>query len=260
MTDPATHLERIRVQFGRQADAYIKMKQTTDERSLGGLVGLSGADASSRVLDVACGPGFFTMAFAAKCRTAVGLDATDVFLSIARLEADQRGLRNVEFRSGDAERLPFDDGSFDIVSCRAAFHHFLHPEQVLVEMTRVSMPGGRLVIADMLESEDAAQAAYRTRIERLCDPTHVHALSPSAYARLFAAAGLRVLYDPVVELDYELEEWMAHGGPDAASAAEIRRLMEASIDDDRSGLNVRRQGDQIWFTYQAAAFVLGRET
>jgi hypothetical protein len=59
-----------------------------------------------------------------------------------------------------------------------------------------------------------------------------------------------------VTYDYELEEWMTHGGPDEATAAQIRQLMEASVDTDRCGLNVRRHDGRVWFTHCAAAYVL----
>src|SRR5262245_32682486 len=109
MTDTDARLERIRAQFGKQAEVYARMRQTTDERSLNALVQVCGTDTGARVLDVACGPGFLTMAFAARCRHAVGVDATEPFLAMARVEAERRGLRNVEFRAGDAERLAFGD-------------------------------------------------------------------------------------------------------------------------------------------------------
>src|SRR5258705_10210978 len=137
MIDSDAHLERIRAQFGRMADVYARMRQTTDEKSLNALVSISGADAKARVLDVACGPGFLTMAFAARCGSAVGCDATEPFLLMARAEAAQRRLDNIEFRSGNAQALPFDDGVFDIVSCPAAFPHFAPPHQVLAPMTPV---------------------------------------------------------------------------------------------------------------------------
>ena len=69
MTDADEQLERIRAQFGKQAEVYAHMRQTTDERSLNALVQVCGADVGARVLDVACGPGFLTMAFAARCRS-----------------------------------------------------------------------------------------------------------------------------------------------------------------------------------------------
>src|SRR5262249_9138082 len=145
MIDADAHLECIRTQFGKQADVYARMRQTTNERSLNALVQISGADAGSRVLDVACGPGFLTMAFAARCGHAGGVAAPGPFLAMARAVAEERGQHNVEFRAGNAEQLPFGDSSFDLVSCRAAFHHFARPGHVLAEMTRVATPQGRLL-------------------------------------------------------------------------------------------------------------------
>jgi ubiquinone/menaquinone biosynthesis C-methylase UbiE len=258
MIDADEQLDRIRAQFGRQAEVYARMRQTTDERSLNALVQVSGADARARVLDVACGPGFLTMAFATRCRNAVGVDATEPFLAMARAEAEHRGLGNVEFRTGNAEQLPFGDGSFDLVACRAAFHHFARPERVLAEMSRVATSHGRLLIADMLTSGDPAKAEYHNRIERLCDPSHVRALMLAQFDQLFAAVGLAARFQAEVPIDMDFEEWLAHGGPDASTAAEIRTLMEASIETDRCGLGVRRENGVIRFTYSTGVFVLER--
>jgi ubiquinone/menaquinone biosynthesis C-methylase UbiE len=255
MGDP--HLDRIRDQFTRQADAYLRMRQTTDEASLRALVKLSGAQKGQRALDVACGPGFLTMAFAEQGIETIGIDATPAFLDLARAEAARRALTAIEFRLGDAQNLPFDAATFDVASCRAAFHHFPSPQQVLAEMTRVLRPAGRLVLADMLASEDAEQAAYHNRIERLCDPTHVRALPRSEFHRLFAETGLEVLFETTVPLEYELNEWMDHGGPMPEAAREIATLMEASVDVDRSGLAVRRDGASLRFRHTGAAFLLG---
>ncbi|HJQ83396.1 MAG TPA: methyltransferase domain-containing protein [Candidatus Binatia bacterium] len=256
MDESAKHLAAIRDQFTRQADVYARMRQTTDPAGLDALVMLSGAEPEHRVLDVACGPGFLTMAFAARCREAVGADATDRFLALARSEAASRGLANVRFEPADAERLPFDDGSFDVVACRAAFHHFVRPERVLGEMKRVAKGDGRLLVADLLGSEDPTRAAYHDRIERLCDPTHVCALPRSAFDALFRDTGLDVALRPTTVVHYDLEEWMAHGGPSPEVAREIVALMEDSLPDDRSGLKVRRENGRLAFSHNAAAFVL----
>ena len=250
------HIDRIREQFTRQADAYARMRQATDQRALEGLVGLAGVGPTDHVLDVACGPGFLTMAFAAAAARVVGLDATDAFLALARAEAARRGLANVEFQAGDAQALPFPAASFDVVVCRAAYHHLEHPERVLAEMRRVARPGGRLLIADMLGAEDAATAAEHDRIERLCDPTHVRAIPESEFDRLFAAAGIEVLLRPTLSMDYDVDEWMAHGGPGPEAAREIVALLEASIADDRTGLKVRREDGRLRFSHAAAVFVL----
>ena len=95
-----------------------------------------------------------------------------------------------------------------------------------------------------------------TAVERLCDPSHARALPLSEFERLFRAQGLELLREPTSELHYDVEEWIAHGGPDAATAAEIRRLLEASIEDDATGLAVYRQDGRLRFRHRTAAFVL----
>ena len=256
MSDSQPHLQKIRDQFTRQADAYIRMKQTTDEEALGRAVALTGVQPEHRVLDVACGPGFLTMVFAQRCAEAIGFDATTVFLSHAREEAARRGLQNIQFRKGDAEHLPFTNATFDVVACRAAFHHMPHPERILAEMKRVVKPAGTLLILDMITSEDPEKAAYHNRVERLCDPTHVRALPESEFNQLFAAAELTVLFHPTFTLSYAVAEWMEHGGPDEATAREIVTLLEASETVDRTGLNVRREDGVLRFSHTAMVFLL----
>jgi ubiquinone/menaquinone biosynthesis C-methylase UbiE len=251
-------LRRIQEQFTRTADVYARMRQTTDERGLDAIVAIADPKPEARALDVACGPGFLTLALARRCATATGFDATDAFLALAREEAKQRGQDNVRFQQGDAEALPFADGSFDLVSCRAAFHHFPRPERVLAEMARVTARDGRLVVADLLGSEEPEQARLHDQIEILCDPTHARALPASELLALFAAAGLSVARDIRSSMDYDLDEWISHGAPSEDARAEIVSRMESALEDDRTGLRVRREEGVLRFSHQTALFVLER--
>jgi ubiquinone/menaquinone biosynthesis C-methylase UbiE len=255
MATSAGQLGRIQRQFRRQARAYEALT-AGDERGFEALVALSGVTADQRVVDVACGPGFLTMTFAARCRHAIGVDATDTFLEHASEEAHRRSLANVAFTLGHAEALPFPDGAFQLAACRAAFHHFARVERVLSEMMRVVGPHGRLLIADMTTSEDPAQARYHHRLERLCDPTHVRALPVSEFERLFARHGLTVAFTGRSQVDSRLPEWIAHGGPPPARVAKIVELMRASLDTDRSGLAVRLEAGEIHFSHTGVAFLL----
>jgi len=254
MTEPS-HIDRIRAQFTKQWEVYARLKQTNDPKPLAGLVRISGVSPGQRVLDVACGPGFLTRAFARSGARATGIDATEAFLEFARAEARDEGLSTVEFRAGDAERLPFDDESFDVVACRAAFHHFPRPARVLGEMARVCRRGGRVLVADMIGHDDAERATLHDRIERLCDPTHVRAIPAAELERLFAEAGLRIVAAPRSTMDYDAHEWIAHGGPDADTTREILTLLEDAIDGDRAGLRVRREDGRLRFTHQTGLVI-----
>jgi ubiquinone/menaquinone biosynthesis C-methylase UbiE len=249
------HVDRIRQQFTRQAGAYAGMSQTRDAAGHRLLAKLAGAAPGRRALDVACGPGLLTLALAEAGAETTGVDATDALLALARAEAERRGL-SVAFGAADATALDLPSAHFDVVTCRAAFHHFPEPARVLAEMARVAKPGGTLLVADLLGSEDAARATLHDRIERLCDPTHVRALPESAFDALFRAAGLAVQAKPAGEMTYDVEEWLAHGGPSTDAAAEIRRLLEGSIDGDRAGLAVRREAGRLRFRHRTAAFLL----
>jgi ubiquinone/menaquinone biosynthesis C-methylase UbiE len=249
-------LHEIKQQFTRTAEIYARMRQTTNERGLDGLVAIGEPAPTARALDVACGPGFLTLALGKRCAEATGLDATEAFLALARTEAEARGLKNVRFEAGDAEQLPFASGQFDLVTCRAAFHHFPHPERVIGEMARVTATDGRIVVADMLGSENVEQARRHDRIERLCDPTHERALPESRFAELFEQAGLAIRRRIESTLDYEVDEWIDHGAPEDAVRRQIVALFESNLPDDRTGLCVRRDNDVLHFTHRTAAFVL----
>ena len=69
-------------------------------------------------------------------------------MEIAQRNAAQAGV-NVEFRLGSASDMPFEDGQFDFLFCRAAFKNFAQPGRALQEMYRVLKPDGRALIVDL---------------------------------------------------------------------------------------------------------------
>ncbi len=98
-----------------------------------------------RLLDVATGSGNVALPAAAAGAEVTGLDLTPRLLVVAAGRASEAGL-DVKWVEGDAEELPFDDGSFDIVtSCFGVIFAPRH-EQAAAELVRVTRPGGRIVL------------------------------------------------------------------------------------------------------------------
>lgn len=106
-------------------------------------------NSSSRVLEIAPGPGYLAIALVKRtgCRL-TGLDISRTFVAIAADNARKAGLR-IDFEQGDAADLPFPAERFDFIVCRAAFKNFARPLVALDEMHRVLKPGGAALIIDL---------------------------------------------------------------------------------------------------------------
>ena len=116
-------------------------------------------------------------------REVVGVDRVPELLSSRR----ERAPANVTFVEGDAEHLPFDDGSFDLAGTLRTLHHVPRPELVLAELVRVTRPGGRLLVVDQIAPVDPLDAIAVDRFERARDPGHTRLLPDIDLRQLFEA-------------------------------------------------------------------------
>jgi SAM-dependent methyltransferase len=125
-----------------------------------------------------------------------------------------------------AEHLPFADGSFDVVACRIAAHHFSDVRAAVHEMARVSRD--RVVVEDnVFMGEEVEQA------EKLRDPTHVRCYSEDEWRALFVGAGLEVADERVFERRVEVEPWLARVETPEDDAARVRELLADRVEDGR---------------------------
>jgi SAM-dependent methyltransferase len=124
-----------------------------------------------------------------------------------------------------AEQLPFGDGSFEIVACRIAAHHFDDVQQAVRELARVT--SSRVVLQDNLYVSERVEEA-----ERLRDPSHVRCYTEDEWVGLFEQAGLAVEAVALVRRKLPLEPWIerAIAGPDVAER--VRELVADLVDDD----------------------------
>jgi ubiquinone/menaquinone biosynthesis C-methylase UbiE len=257
MTD-AGHQGLILDQFTRQAALFSTAAPITNADALRMIVEAARPRPDDTVLDVACGGGIVVCAFAPHVRRATGIDVTPAMLKQAQRLAAEKGLTNVEWRQGDVNVLPFEDGGFTIVVTRFSVHHFPDPPAVLREMARVCTPGGRLVVVDMYASEKPAKAAEFNRLERLRDPSHMRSLTLAELKGLFSQAGLPEPVASFYELRDEVENLLARSFPEPGDDVKIIELFKSSAADDRLGVPVRIEGERIHYAYPVAILAAQR--
>ena len=147
------------------------------------------AAGSEHAIDVGCGAGALALALAPLVRDVVGVDQVAELLELAR----ERAPGNARFVEGDATNLPFDNASFDLAGTLRTLHHVRRPELVLAELTRVTRPGGRVLVIDQLAPIDPLDAFPVDRFERARDPDHARLLPEIDLRQLFEANSLALL-------------------------------------------------------------------
>jgi len=191
-----------------------------------------------------------------------GTPARDVSLALldpAMKLAAEQGV-NIDFREHTAEKLPYPDNSFGLVTCRSASHHFNSPEQFFREATRVLKMYGYLVIIDTTVPDDHVEAAqWMDALERLRDPSHVKYVTPNTWKKFAADNGITVAKVQVEMLKQPDLNWyfnVANTPPEnrkkalemiAKAPASVRELFKLAQED----------GKIVWY-WRRLTFVAGK--
>jgi ubiquinone/menaquinone biosynthesis C-methylase UbiE len=186
-----TAKERVLRQYGAVGDAYVRSAGHAGGNDLARLIELVQPAAHERMLDIATGGGHVAKTFAPHVAEVVASDLTPEMLAEAEKFILGIGIVNVSFVQADAEDLPFDSASFEIVTCRIAPHHFPHPERFVAEVARVLRPGGRFGLIDSVVPSGELGELYN-RFEAARDPSHVRSLATEEWVDLLVQNGLTV--------------------------------------------------------------------
>lgn len=108
-----------------------------------------------RVADLGCGEGYLTVEASRWASKVIAIDRSDAVIRKARDLASRRRVTNVVWKRGELDALPLKDGSVDVALFSQALHHAPDPGAAVKEAARILAPGGRVLILDLREHEEA---------------------------------------------------------------------------------------------------------
>ena len=242
-------------QFGATAQGYLTSKPHAQGKSLDRMVELTQPKPDWRALDVATGAGHTAYAFAPHVARVWATDITDEMLDLVRAEAAKRGLANVRVAYGKAEALPFEDETFDLVTCRIAPHHFDSIPAFLAQTRRVLKPGGLLALVDNVVPQGSA-GDYVNAFERLRDPSHIRAWSMEEWRDALGRHGMTIVHEEQLAKTMEFSWWVSRH--DATTQRLLRAMLAQATPDVADILEPQDKGGELTFRLREGLFVARR--
>lgn len=201
------------------------------------------------VLDVGCGFGLETFRLArlvAPGGRIAGIDKSADFIAEARRRAAASGFE-IEFRAGDAEKLPYADGSFDSTRAERLLIYVPEPGRVIAEMARVTRPGGGIALIEPDFGTTTIGLADRALVRRVMahesDKAVLHSSLPAALPTMLRGAGFGepvvstrvVLMSPKLGADYFSQAGRTAAADGAITADELSRWLAGIAASVRDG-------------------------
>ncbi len=201
-------------QFGTKAANYLTSAVHATGADLDRIKAMASQLHPNRALDLGCGAGHVSFALAhGGARRVTAYDPATEMLEVVAQAATMRGLEPlIDTCVGAAEVLPFETNTFDLVVTRYSAHHWASVPRALAECARVIVPGGRMVVIDVIAPETPLFDTSLQVIEILRDASHVRDYRASEWTSMYKAAGL---VEPTIatwKLSIDFKSWIARIG------------------------------------------------
>jgi ubiquinone/menaquinone biosynthesis C-methylase UbiE len=246
----------VQEQFGKTAASYLTSTPHALGKSLERLVALTSPQKNWRVLDVATGGGHVAYTFAPHVERLWATDITQEMLDMVKGEAQKRGLANLRTTYAKAEALPFEDGTFDLVTCRIAPHHFDSIPDFLGEVHRVLKAGGLAAIVDNVVPAGSV-GDYINAFERFRDPSHLRSWTMEEWRAAFKKAGFAVSHEEQLNKTMEFKSWAARH--DANMQNFLLAMLAQATPDVKAALEPKgADGNDATFRLSEGLFIAKR--
>ena len=227
------HNDTVKQSFKIQAEKFASYHMSKAEYT-DYLIRRIGADGKEHALEVAAGTCICGRALAPFVKDITCLDLTEEMLAQGKKLAEENGIDNISFQIGNAENLPYEAETFDLVITRLSLHHFA---------------GGKLIVWDMEATEEALRE-IDDKIERMRDPSHTRILSREEFEKLFQK-DFCLQCEETTLVPVNLNSWMNLTDTPEDIQKEITDFMNKELTGgDKTGFAPYLEENQIMFHHR----------
>ena len=242
------HYDTVKQSFKKQAEKFAAYHMSKAEYT-DYLIQRIGANGTEHALEVAAGTCICGRALAPFVKDITCLDLTEEMLARGKKLAEESRIKNICFETGNAEELPYEAETFDLVITRLSLHHFVDPKKPFREMQRVLKKAGKLIVWDM-EATGESLREIDDKIEKMRDPSHTRILSRGEFETMFQKDfTLQCEESTLVPVD--LKNWMELTDTPEDVQKEIVDLMKDDLSGGRkTGFSPYIKGSRIMFNHR----------
>ena len=236
-------------QFQKQSHRYAKGHILENTADVTAAIHELDFPVGAEALDVATGAGYTAFTLAQAGFRVTASDITPAMLQRVRVGAAERGLE-IQTREHSAEALPYPDGTFQLVTCRVAPHHFSSPGDFVRESARVLKPDGWFLLIDGTVPDDLPEAAaWLHQVEKLRDPSHNRLLPPGEWKALCEHSGLVVQELSIAfRKQPDLEWYFETAATSPENREKVRALITSAADPIRKYYALaEEEGKIVWW-------------
>jgi ubiquinone/menaquinone biosynthesis C-methylase UbiE len=236
------HEQVVEAQFGPRARAYVESAVHAHGADLNAIETLARELRPEAALDLGAGGGHVSYTMARHARRVVAADLSREMLAAVAATARDKGLSNIETVEAPAERLPFEDATFDFVASRFSTHHWRDFEAGLREARRALKHGGRAAFVDAYAPGPALFDTHLQAVELLRDHSHVRDYTFAQWLDALAQAGFAVEACRTWRLRMDFPVWIARMRTPDENVKAIRALQIAASAETKAHFAIEPDG------------------